>query len=596
MSGSEEAERETPLSYEGVDELRHRTLQLFVRVLLWMVTPILLGLHTAEWCSGRYDAMLAVQGVSHVAACLLVIFLRGRDARALVAIAVLLLNGALIFLHYGPSFTPGLIYFAAALFGHVFFGWRAVVVILVLVSATFLGAGAAYSYGWTRFFDPAVTDLESISTWLRAMAAGVPVLAALTALVGQFQSGLQRSVSAAEAALARERAERAEKERLAEARQKAERALAEAQRQELIGRLAASASHDLNNVLTAIMGSAELAALDLEDQDTNAVRAGLDQIGESARRASAMGRQLLSFSRQQHTQPRNIDPDELFSGLRQLLVRLLPSNIKLTVSCKEDLPTLFVDPAQIEQVVMNLVINARDAMPEGGQVCVAVVDDPNDEGHPGIRIDVSDTGVGIPEEVRDKMFDPFFTTKEGGRGTGLGLATVQIIVGEYGGTVSYESTAGQGTTFRIWLPASDEARESVPNGPVSARPDTRGSERILVADDDAEIRYIAARMLSGAGYRVETAQDGHEVIERISASTYDLVVLDAGRPGPTGLRLVEHIETQQPGLKLLFSTGYDPGVFGVGFFTDGRRRLLSKPYRRADLLGAVRGVLDEQSA
>ena len=249
---------------------------------------------------------------------------------------------------------------------------------------------------------------------------------------------------------------------------------------------------------------------------------------------------------------------------------------------------MFADPAQLEQLVMNLVVNARDAMPDGGQLRVAAQGALGPDGQPGARIDVADSGSGISDDIRQRMFDPFFTTKKGGHGTGLGLATVRTIAEECAGRVTVDTQVGRGTTFHVWLPASDRVE---PEGSATTQPSSvsgRGrGERVLVADDDAEIRRLAARMLSGAGYRVDTAQDGHEVLEKVAAEEYDLVVLDAVMPGPSGSRLVQHLESRRPNLRMLFSTGYDPGVFGPGFFSSSRRRLLSKPYRRGDRLGAV---------
>ena len=577
----------------AVDELRHRTLRLFTWVLLGLVTPILLTFHLTEWIAGRYDVALVAQGVVHLATCTVFLFARGLASRAWVAIACLYINGQLIMLHYGPTFAAGLIFLSAVLFGRIFFGWRAVTAILGLTTLSFALAGAVNVYAGAHFFDRGAADLTQPATWIRTLVAGVTVLAVLALLVGQFQAGLERSVGAAEAALARERQERADKERADEARRQAELALAESQRQELIGRIAAGAAHDLNNVLTAILGSGEVAELDLDDGNLVAAKEGLAQIREAAHRASALGRQLLSFSRQQHTQPRNVDVDELFSGLHKLLVRLVPSNIELEVSAGQDLVSVFADPAQLEQLVMNLVVNSRDAMPDGGQLRVTAQSAPGPDGQPGVRIDVADTGAGIPDDIREKMFDPFFTTKEGGHGTGLGLATVRTIAEECAGRVSVDTRVGRGTTFHVWLPGSDQVEsEGSAKTHVSSASRSERGERVLVADDDAEIRRLAARMLVGAGYRVDTAQDGHEVLEKVAAEDYDLVVLDAVMPGPSGSRLVQRLESKRPNLRMLFSTGYDPGVFGPGFFSNSRRRLLSKPYRRGDLLDAVRKVLD----
>jgi len=577
-----------------VGELRERMSRIGVRTMLWVGTPLMAVIQLGEWAAGRYDALLAGQAVFHVAACVGVLWSRRLDFRALVTIGWVFVHAQVILLHYGPTFTVGLLFLAAIMTGQAFFGWRAVAAILSLVAASFvLSGGAVFALAGAPFFDPGVADPTRLGTWVRLTLSGLPILAIIAVLLGHVFSSLSRSAQESAAALERERHERAEKERSDEARRQTERALAESQRQELIGRLAAGASHDLNNVLTAILCTVELAELKLKDGDPEAIRNELGHITDSARRASSMGRQLLSFSRQQHTQPREVDVDELLSGLGKLLRRLLPSPIRLAVTTAPELPPVFADPAQLEQLVMNLVVNARDAMPEGGKVSVSAERARGPEGRPGIRLAVADTGLGISEDVQAKMFDPFFTTKAGVGGTGLGLATVRTIVEELSGTTAVDTRMGEGTTFRIWLPECARGdREST----LAARdPRVRsggGEERILVADDDSEVRRLAQRILSGAGYRVQTAQDGDEVLERVAENEYDLVVLDAVMPGPTGSRLVTLLEQRRPDLRLLFSTGYDPGVFGPGFFSDGTRRLLAKPYRSADLVSAVREALD----
>lgn len=278
------------------------------------------------------------------------------------------------------------------------------------------------------------------------------------------------------------------------------------------------------------------------------------------------------------------------------MLRLLPSNIALETAVRDDDVVVFADPSQLEQLIMNLVVNARDAMPDGGRVSLLVEPARGSGGESGVCLSVEDTGTGIAADVREKMFDPFFTTKGRGRGTGLGLATVKTIVEQLQGVIAVSSEVGRGTTFRIWLPASQHAD---PGAALERAPEVAGHgraiERVLLADDDPAIREISTRILVGAGYRVETAQDGQELLEKLEGGAYDLVILDAVMPGPSGSKLARHLESHFAGLRILFSTGYDPGVLGVGFFADGSRRLLCKPYRRADLLAAVRGALDARA-
>jgi signal transduction histidine kinase/ActR/RegA family two-component response regulator len=579
-----------------IDELRARTLQIFSRLLAYVATPLLAFIHVTLAFRGQYTTTLAVQAAAHLVACTGFFATRRGGVRVAVLLSYLVVTEIIILLHYGPTITTGFIAFIAILISQVYFDWRGVVAIGVAIVL-------CLSFGWYHFvvlggpiFVPALSALDQTNTWVRLTVTAITVVGAAGALLVSFQKGLQQAVEEAQVALGRERAARAEMERIAEARAKFERALADAQRQELVGRIAAGAAHDLNNVLTAIMAGAELTELDLDEGNDEATRKGLREILEAARRGSAMGRQLLSFSKQQPTQPRLVGLDELFPSVQTLLARLLPSNVKLTMDVNGGLPPVFVDPAQLEQVVMNLVLNARDAMPHGGEIRVVVGPESGPEGRTGAHIAVSDEGSGIPEVVRGKIFDPFFTTKEGGVGTGLGLATVRAIAEQYDGTVGVDSEMGRGTTFHFWLPAAS-AQQLSSEQEGSATTTTlarRGSERVLVADDDAEIRRVAEKILRSGGYEVVTAEDGHETIERVRDAHFDIVILDAVMPGPSGAKLVAELEALRPELGMLFSTGYDPGVFGAAFFADGSRKLLSKPYRRKDLLAAVRQVLDQR--
>ena len=579
-----------------IDELRARTLRIFTLLLAYVATPLLAFIHVTLALRGQYTTMLSIQAVIHVVACAGYFATRRGGVRVAVMLTYILVTEIVILLHYGPTITTGFIASIAILISQVYFDWRGVVAVGVAMVLCLV-------FGWYHFvvlggplFVPAISALDQTITWIRLALVTVTVVGMIGALLVSFQKGLERAVEEAEVALGREREARAEIERIAEARTKFERALADAQRQELIGRIAAGAAHDLNNVLTAIMTGAELSELDLDEGNDEATREGLREILEAARRASAMGRQLLSFSKQQPTQPRLVGLDELFSSVRKLLARLLPSNSELTMRVQEDLPLVFADPAQIEQVVMNLVLNARDAMPDGGEIRVVVGTESGPNGRPGVHIEVSDEGVGIPAVAREKIFDPFFTTKEGGVGTGLGLATVRAIAEQYDGTVQVDSEEGRGTTFHFWLPAAspEQLVAEHEGSATTAALERHGSERVLVADDDAEIRRVAEKILSSGGYEVVTAEDGHETIELVRGAHFDIVILDAVMPGPSGAKLVAELEALRPDLGMLFSTGYDPGVFGAAFFADGSRKLLSKPYRRKDLLAAVRQVLDHR--
>jgi two-component system cell cycle sensor histidine kinase/response regulator CckA len=383
---------------------------------------------------------------------------------------------------------------------------------------------------------------------------------------------------------------------------KLEERLRQAQKMEAVGQLAGGVAHDFNNILQAILGYAYMAKLSLEEGSQG--QADLDQVINATNRATQLVRQLLAFSRRETLKPQNLDLNEVITNLLKMLRRLIGEHIELEIQTQSDLQPVFADLVQIEQVLMNLCVNARDAMPNGGKITLATqnyrVSQAEAESFPWtkegdyILLSVTDTGVGIPPELQDRIFEPFFTTKEVGEGTGLGLATVYAIVKQHNGWINLVSELGQGSTFQIYFPA---VARPVPSF-LEQQPETAavygGTETILLAEDDDTLRELALTILQKAGYHVLEARDGEEAIRLFqqNVNTIELVVLDAVMPKQSGRAVYDCIRQDRAELPVLFSTGYGFNVLkNIHLPSDGSQ-LIRKPYSPRDLLKKVREVLD----
>ncbi len=362
-----------------------------------------------------------------------------------------------------------------------------------------------------------------------------------------------------------------------------EQRLADAQRLEAIGRLAGGIAHDFNNLITGIAGYADLARIDLADGDPR--RADLDEISRAARRAADLTRQLLTFARRQVTAPRVVDLAGLTREASGLLRRLVGDRVTLVLELPDHPLPVLADPAQLEQVLTNLVANARDAMPQGGLVVISAT------GTDAIvELVVTDTGSGIEPQHLNHLFEPFYTTKATGAGTGLGLATVHGIVEQAGGSIEVESVVGDGATFRIRLPRAAGIPASGPilNAAVAPR---GGTEVILIAEDEPQVRALAARVLGGLGYVVLTAEDGTEALA-LAASHHgplDLLLTDMVMPRMGGGELVRRLRELHPGLHVLLMSGYSEELIAA---EHNDLAFLPKPFTPQELAEAVRAALD----
>jgi len=383
---------------------------------------------------------------------------------------------------------------------------------------------------------------------------------------------------------------------------KLEEQLRQAQKMEAVGQLAGGVAHDFNNLLQAIIGYSDLAIGEL--RETDPLYSSLDEIMKASQRATTLVRQLLAFSRRQVLEKKDINLNEVVNNLIKMIRRVIGENITLAIHDGGDLGTVHADAGQIEQILMNLCVNARDAMPNGGSITIRTgnkfLDDAfceaNNWHKPGnyACLSVTDTGCGMDEETCAKIYEPFFTTKEVGKGTGLGLATVYGIVKQHDGLIHVFSTPGKGTTFDIYLPIVERSATTAKKQAKGPAPG--GTETILVAEDDDIVRRLAQTVLQRSGYKVLAATDGAEALELFNSQKDEisLVVLDVIMPKIGGLAVFERIREANPELCVLFSSGYSIDTVHAGVVFNQRTQMIQKPYHPDDLLRKVRQVLDSK--
>src|SRR5438874_2301315 len=384
-----------------------------------------------------------------------------------------------------------------------------------------------------------------------------------------------------------------ERKRAEEALRRSEEQLRQAQKMEAVGRLAGGIAHDFNNLLTVITSYGDLLLEDLAPDDPR--RDDVDQIRKAAEGAAALTRQLLAFSRQQVLEPKVLDLRAILAGTEKLLRRLIGADVHLATSLAPDLGAVKADPGQLEQIIINLAVNARDAMPGGGRLTIEATGMEEVEGRPGrwVMLAVSDTGNGMDEQTKARIFEPFFTTKESGKGTGLGLATVYGIVKQAGGFIWVDSEPGGGTTFKVYLPRVDEPAE-----PADARPapaEVRGgTETVLVVEDAASVRMVTRQVLERHGYTILEAPNGDTAL-RLAAKHHgpiDLLLTDVVMPGLSGRQLAEQLVRLRPSMKVLYVSGYgENAVVHHGILESGVA-YLQKPFTPETLARRVRDTLD----
>jgi signal transduction histidine kinase len=382
-------------------------------------------------------------------------------------------------------------------------------------------------------------------------------------------------------------------------RTRLESELRQSQRLESVGRLAGGVAHDFNNLLAAILTYGEFIAEELGDD--HPLQEDVGEVRKAAKRAAELTRQLLVFSRRDLVQPSVLDVNDAITGLLNLLGRTLGEDITLEHVLAPDLPCVLADPGELEQILVNLAVNARDAIAGQGNITVETTEQVIDEDaaqahadlHPGryVRIAVTDSGSGMTPEIMGQIFEPFFTTKGPGSGTGLGLSTVYGIANRYGGFVTVYSEVGLGTTFKVYLPATDESAAS-PSTDAAPEPDQATGETVLVVEDEDAVRKACRRILERAGFQVVVARDGSQALAELADRPIDLLLTDVIMPGGmSGRDLAERLQASRPGLPVLFMSGYTADVIATRGILEPGITVVEKPFTTSDLLGKVRELL-----
>jgi signal transduction histidine kinase/CheY-like chemotaxis protein len=436
--------------------------------------------------------------------------------------------------------------------------------------------------------------------FMGVLAAFLLMVTGKAVLIERLGAERAAELSAANVTLQREMEIR---KRAQEELQRKEVELRQAQKMEAIGRLAGGIAHDFNNLLTAILGYGNLLELKMEPGDPS--RGDVEEILNAGKRATDLTRQLLAFSRRQVLVPKVLDLNAVVFDVVKILKRLIGEHIELVTRVQPGLGRVMADPSQVEQVIMNLAINARDAMSKGGTLTIETQDVYLDESYPQIHpevlpgpyvmLTVSDTGAGMDPETQAMIFEPFFTTKERGKGTGLGLSTVYGIVRQSDGYIRVYSEPGRGSTFKVYLPRADKGAETHKSAIIADAP-KGGSESILVVEDEAPVRKLLCNVLRTRGYKVAEAGNGAEALEtkQKTPAPIQLLITDLVMPGIGGRELAEQMTGAQPGLKVLYVSGYTEdavmrkGELGVG------SAFLSKPFTPETLLRQVRTLLDHK--
>jgi signal transduction histidine kinase/ActR/RegA family two-component response regulator len=599
------------------DTVTARTAQLFqeqhqniVKHTDWLFARLMtfqwfFGLALALWISPRtwagaesrihmhvWAAVLLGGGLTIVPV-LLAIFRPGETlTRHVVAVGQMLMSALLIHLTGGRIETHFHVFGSLAILAF-YRDWK------VLISATVVVFADHIFRGF--FWPESVFGVLSASIWRSFEHAGW-VIFEVTFLIISIRKSLSEMhlVAERQAKLEalKEGIELTVAERTADLR-RSEEQLRQSQKMEAVGRLAGGVAHDFNNLLTVIGGYCALSLPELDETDP--LKKNMTEIQKAAERAKGLTGQLLAFSRKQVLQPRVLNLNEAVQGMEKMLRRLIGEDIDLSTVFESPLGRVKADPGQIEQVIMNLAVNARDAMPRGGKLTISTSNVTIDqkmhirnrtlEAGKYVMLAISDNGMGMTEDVQSHLFEPFFTTKGLGKGTGLGLATCHGIVCQSGGDIRVYSELNSGTTFKIYLPRTDAALDAAGNNEPKLLP--KGKESILVVEDEPAVRTLAVLILRQQGYQVQESNNAFEALELIRKSEpFNLVLTDVIMPQMSGKSLCDQIMSQRPYIKVLLMSGYTDDALAHHGVLDEGLSFLEKPFSPAQLTRKVRDVLD----
>ena len=530
------------------------------------------------------------------------------STRYVVAVGQMLMGALLIHLTGGRIETHFHV-FGSLAFLSFYRDWRVLVPATIIVAAdhflrgffwpqSVYGVFAASEWRWLEHAGWVLFENTFLLIAIKHSVSEMWNIAERTAEIKSLNSGLEHHVSERTAQLV---AANQDLEREVAERKSAEEQLRQAQKMEAVGKLAGGVAHDFNNLLTAINGHSDMAMRRLQQDDP--LYDKLEKIKKAGERAASLTHQLLAFSRKQILQPKVLDLNQVVFEMNKMLQPLIGEDIDLFTKLKPDLGMVKADPGQLEQVLMNLSVNARDAMPMGGKLTIETANVYLDEeyaGHhfaisPGwyVMLAVSDSGSGMDAETREQIFDPFFTTKEVGKGTGLGLSTVYGIVKQSGGNIWVYSELGRGTTFKVYLPCVDRSAEE-PELTANYNTSSGGNETVLLVEDEEMVREMAKEILEESGYQVLEAKHGHEAL--LIAEQYrghiHLMLSDVVMPQMSGRELAEHFAPLRKDMKVLYMSGYtDDAIVHHGVLDEGTA-FIEKPFTPNALAHKVRETLN----